>query len=211
MCGGEWVGNTNDLIGNDIVRKVCLSDKEVNIVFAVFGSISCPSSLEQRVKRVPGRKEQMWHSHELTLSIKCTFQIGPREERTMLSWRLPPTFLKPFFMCSPINKWVSKIIANNDSIGARSSNENQQHRPFWKIFSFKKLALTPGYFFFKDFVNLFMRDTEREAETGRDRQREKQAPCWEPNLGLNPGSPGSCAGLKAALNRWATGAALTPG
>ena len=29
-----------------------------------------------------------------------------------------------------------------------------------------------------------MRDTEREAET--DRQREKQAPCGEPNAGLYP-------------------------
>ena len=32
-----------------------------------------------------------------------------------------------------------------------------------------------------------MRDTQREAET----QREKQAPCEEPNVGLNPRTPGS--------------------
>ena len=32
-----------------------------------------------------------------------------------------------------------------------------------------------------------MRDTER----GRDRQMEKQAPCREPNVGLDPGTPGS--------------------
>ena len=44
-----------------------------------------------------------------------------------------------------------------------------------------------------------MKDTER--------QREKQAPCREPNMGLDPGSPGSHPGLKVALNRWATGAA----
>ena len=42
-----------------------------------------------------------------------------------------------------------------------------------------------------------MKDTrEREAET---RQRE-QAPCREPDVGLEPGSPGSGPGLKAALN-----------
>ena len=35
-----------------------------------------------------------------------------------------------------------------------------------------------------------MRDTEREKE--RHRQREKQAPCWEPNAGLDSRSPGSC-------------------
>ena len=36
-----------------------------------------------------------------------------------------------------------------------------------------------------------MRDTERERERERSRdayrQREKQAPCREPNVGLNPG------------------------
>ena len=26
------------------------------------------------------------------------------------------------------------------------------------------------------------------------------APCMEPDVGLNPGSPGSCPGLKAVLN-----------
>ena len=42
----------------------------------------------------------------------------------------------------------------------------------------------------------------------RHRQREKQAPCREPDVGLDPGSPGSCSGPKvAALNHWATGAA----
>ena len=34
-----------------------------------------------------------------------------------------------------------------------------------------------------------MRDTERETQ--RHRQRKKQAPCREPDVGLNPGTPGS--------------------
>ena len=34
-----------------------------------------------------------------------------------------------------------------------------------------------------------MRDRERKR--GTDRQREKQAPCREPDVGLDPGSPGS--------------------
>ena len=38
-----------------------------------------------------------------------------------------------------------------------------------------------------------MRDTERQ----RHRQREKQAPCRETNVGPDPGTPGSCPGLKA--------------
>ena len=48
----------------------------------------------------------------------------------------------------------------------------------------------------------------REKERQRHRQREKQAPCREPDVGLDPRSPGSCPGLKATLNRWATWAAL---
>ena len=60
----------------------------------------------------------------------------------------------------------------------------------------------PVYYFFKDFI---YRDRERGAE--RHRQREKQAPCREPDVGLDPRSPGSGPGLKAALNHCATGAA----
>ena len=37
------------------------------------------------------------------------------------------------------------------------------------------------------------RHTQREAET---RQREKQAPGRDPNVRLDPGSPGSCPELK---------------
>ena len=44
-----------------------------------------------------------------------------------------------------------------------------------------------------------MRDTEREKP--RQRWREKQAPSREPVVELDPVSPGSRPGLKAALNR----------
>ena len=47
-----------------------------------------------------------------------------------------------------------------------------------------------------------MRETERERQ--RHRQREKQAPCREFDVGLDPGTPGPCPGLKA-LNCGATG------
>ena len=47
------------------------------------------------------------------------------------------------------------------------------------------------------------RERERERERGRDthRQREKKAPCREPDVGLDPRSPGSGRGLKVALKR----------
>ena len=38
-----------------------------------------------------------------------------------------------------------------------------------------------------------MRDTERQ----RHRQREEQAPCKEPDVGLEPGNLGSCPEPKA--------------
>ena len=41
-----------------------------------------------------------------------------------------------------------------------------------------------------------MRDRERE----RHRQREKQAPYREPDMGLDPRSPGAHPGLKLAPN-----------
>ena len=44
---------------------------------------------------------------------------------------------------------------------------------------------------------LFIHKRERQ----RHRQREKQATCREPDMGLDPGSPGSCPGPKAVLNR----------
>ena len=40
-----------------------------------------------------------------------------------------------------------------------------------------------------------MKDTERERR--RHRQREKQAPHREPDVGLDPGTPGSHPGPKA--------------
>ena len=58
------------------------------------------------------------------------------------------------------------------------------------------------------FIHEKQRERERERERQRHRQREKQAPCREPDVGLDPGSPGPHPGLKAALNCWATWAAL---
>ena len=42
---------------------------------------------------------------------------------------------------------------------------------------------------------------ERDRERQRHMQREKQAPSREPDVGLDPRSPGSHPGPKAALNR----------
>ena len=51
------------------------------------------------------------------------------------------------------------------------------------------------YFFF--FLSFYLFIHERHRERQRHREREKQAPHWEPNVGLDPGSPGSCPGPKA--------------
>ena len=54
------------------------------------------------------------------------------------------------------------------------------------------------YFFFKDFIYLLIRDTQRERQ--RHRQREKQDPCKEPNVELNPGSQNHALGQRQMLN-----------
>ena len=43
----------------------------------------------------------------------------------------------------------------------------------------------------------------RERERGGDRQREKQAPCREPKVGLDPGSWDHTLSQRQMLNRWA--------
>ena len=55
------------------------------------------------------------------------------------------------------------------------------------------LHITDVFFF----EILFIQETEREREREK---REKQAPCREPDVVLDSGSPGSHPGLNAALN-----------
>ena len=49
-------------------------------------------------------------------------------------------------------------------------------------------------YLFKRFY-VFIHETHRERQSHR--QREKQAPSREPDMGLDPGTPGSCPELKA--------------
>ena len=41
------------------------------------------------------------------------------------------------------------------------------------------------------FLIFYLFVPERHRERGRDRQREKQVPCWEPVVVLDPGTLGS--------------------
>ena len=50
--------------------------------------------------------------------------------------------------------------------------------------------VTSSVIFFKDFI--YSRETQRERESQRRRQREeKQAPCRDPDVGLDAGTLGS--------------------
>ena len=57
-------------------------------------------------------------------------------------------------------------------------------------------SLAINLFFFLRFY-LFIHETHRERGRHRQRQREKQAPYREPDVGLDPRSPGSCPEPKA--------------
>ena len=47
------------------------------------------------------------------------------------------------------------------------------------------------------FLRFYVFIHERHREKGRQRQRENQAPCREPDVGLNPGTLGSRSEPKA--------------
>ena len=57
------------------------------------------------------------------------------------------------------------------------------------------LRIERSFFFFLKILFIY------SWETQRDREREKQAPHREPNVGLDPESRGSRPGPKAVLNR----------
>ena len=73
---------------------------------------------------------------------------------------------------------------------------------FFGNIPFRMVSAQWSFFFFNFFV--FNHERQRERERQRNRQRLKQAPCREPDVGLDPKSLGSCPGPKAAPNRWAT-------
>ena len=77
----------------------------------------------------------------------------------------------------------------------------KENREFLKGHS---ISIQPTFFFF-----LFIHERERQTERQRrrHRQREKQAPYREPDVGLDPRTPGSRPGLTDVLNHGATGAA----
>ena len=58
---------------------------------------------------------------------------------------------------------------------------------------------------FKDTIYLFMRDSQREAETW---EREKQVPCEEPDVGLHPRPRDHFLSQRQTLNHWATQVSL---
>ena len=61
-----------------------------------------------------------------------------------------------------------------------------EHFPLYSLYFY--FSFLRFYFFY-----LFIHDSHRE----RERQSEKQAPCREPDVGLDPRSPGSRPGPKA--------------
>ena len=63
------------------------------------------------------------------------------------------------------------------------------------VFSQNFIFFPTSFVLFFSFFNLITPDTERQRQ--RHRQREKQVPCREPDVGLDPRSPGSRPERKA--------------
>ena len=72
-----------------------------------------------------------------------------------------------------------------------SARYNQQYFSLYSI-NFKRMPTT---FFLRFYLFTHERHTQRERQ--RHRQREEQAPCREPDVGLDPRTPGSHPELKA--------------
>ena len=53
---------------------------------------------------------------------------------------------------------------------------------------------------FLEIIFIYSCETWRDRQ--RHRQREKQGPCGEPEVGLDPGTPGSRPGPKADAQPW---------
>ena len=58
------------------------------------------------------------------------------------------------------------------------------------------LSFLSFFFFLRLYLYILERHRETERERQRHGQREKAAPCREPDVGLDPGTPGSRPGLK---------------
>ena len=67
----------------------------------------------------------------------------------------------------------------------------------WNLLLSPPTWLFPNFFFLK---MLFIYSQESQKEMQRHRQRKKQAPCREPNVGLHLRTPGSWPELKADAN-----------
>ena len=72
--------------------------------------------------------------------------------------------------------------------------------------SFSQIKSLSKSLFWKDFIYLFMIDTQRDRQ--RRRQREKEAPCREPDMGLHPRSQDHALRWRQELNHWATEGSL---
>ena len=90
-------------------------------------------------------------------------------------------------------KSLEKMIFHNEyTMGSLISKT--LHIFMFAMFPFSISSKFNILFFFLRFY-LFIHERHRERQ--RHRKREKQAPCREPDVGLAPGTSGSCSELKA--------------
>ena len=104
---------------------------------------------------------------------------------------------RAFFQLSELGQIRKSVVGWNET-----SEQGMEKRPGTSsvpgqaMLGREKNLTQAHLFFFLKTLFIHERHREREAET-QHRQREKQAPPREPDVGLSPGTPGSCPGLKA--------------
>ena len=152
----------------------------------------------QREKQAPCTGSLMWDSIPGLQDRALGQRQAPNHCATQGS---PTTFLTALYSSSVfklgINTNIFQLLKSAFLISNMRFFQAKNYKQKWPL-NIKMLILWfRKFIFFKDFIFLFMRVyTQREAET----QAERDAPCRKPDAGLDPGSPGSFPGLKAALN-----------
>ena len=193
-----------------------LCSPESNSSKLFIGPLGCCWAEKQGMNRAWSLFLQKYHCFPKRLQSIMSTDFGIRQiwvqiPTSPLTWCLFPLsfsflFLFLFQRITVIAKW-NKIMPGNQQLPLHlyhSFPSKMGYFSHWEAVTSENCRGSKMLTFFLRFYPFIH---ERHTEGERHRQREKQTPCRKPDMGLDPGSPGSHPVLEAALNHWATQAA----